>query len=155
MSKSDSKLTADRARELLSYSHETGALTWRVNRSSAKAGNVAGRINEDGYYRVKIDRVEHYAHRVIWLMVHGEFPAEEIDHVNRDPADNRLDNLRPATRAENSFNRGVQSSSKSGIKGVHWNKSSRSWLAILRGKYLGSFPSKELALAARQQAESF
>lgn len=151
MSKSDFKLTADRARELLAYDHETGALTWRVNRSRTKAGAAAGRINEDGYCRVKIDRVEHYAHRVIWLLVHGEFPTGEIDHINRSPADNRLVNLRPATRSANSFNRGVQSNSKSGVKGVHWNKSSRSWLATLRGKYLGSFPSQELALAARER----
>ena len=60
-------------------------------------------------------------HRVIYMMHHGELP-EMLDHINQDPADNRIENLRPATKSLNSQNRGAQSNTKWGMRGIHKDK---------------------------------
>ncbi|WP_395444039.1 HNH endonuclease signature motif containing protein [Caulobacter sp. UC70_42] len=58
------------------------------------------------------------AHRLAWLLTHGEWPEHEIDHINGDRSDNRLVNLRPATRQQNMINRRMHKSNKLGVKGV-------------------------------------
>lgn len=71
-----------------------------------------------GYVSITIDKRPYMAHRLAWLLTHGEWPEDEIDHINGDRSDNRLVNLRPATRQQNMINRRMHKSNKLGVKGV-------------------------------------
>ena len=101
---------------------------------------------------------KHLAHRLAWLYVHGEWPAEEIDHLNRVRSDNRISNLRLATQAENKQNTSLRRDSTSGHKGVSWHKRDKKWVAEIKlhGKkhYLGYFNNINDAIAARKSEES-
>lgn len=102
------KLTAERARELLSYNPETGELRRKTGRSGVR-GVIAGGIAYNGYRLVTIDGKSWYAHRVIYLIMTGEWPPDQMDHINRVRDDNRWENLRPVTALENSQNKGPPS----------------------------------------------
>jgi len=150
-------LTAERLRELLDYDPDTGVFTWRVWRGGrAKAGSRAGSRNTCGHVQIRINRRPHVAHRLAWLYVHGEWPVSEIDHINGVPHDNRIANLRLATRSQNMANIGVPSHNTSGIKGVEWDSQCRKWKACVRTKgkrvYLGLFSDKDEAAAAYRKA---
>ncbi|WP_292613113.1 HNH endonuclease signature motif containing protein, partial [Nitrobacter sp. 62-13] len=82
-------------RELLHYDPETGRFTWR---SGQKAGRAAGSIG-GRYVQIMIGKKNYLAHRLAWLYVHDSPPLEEIDHVNGDPRDNRINNLRLASKS--------------------------------------------------------
>ena len=96
-------------------------------------------------------------HRVV-LERMGFKDFKDTDHINRDRADNRRSNLRPATRTENGRNRGPQRNNKSGFKGVHWDKRLGKWQARIRvnGKniHLGYFDNLQDAISARLSAEA-
>ena len=112
---------AERLRALLQYDPETGVLRWAVSRRGrvARPGVVAGRPNRAGYIRVKIDGFSYAAHRIAWVIVHGERPRGDIDHINGDRADNRLANLRDVPRRVNRQNmRRALARSKTGLLGV-------------------------------------
>jgi len=110
--------TPERLHEL--FELRDGVLYRRVSTSSnACAGARAGNPHK-GYLRVKVDRRSYRAHRLIWVMCHGPIPdGMEVDHIDHNPTNNRTENLRLATNAENGRNRrGAQSNSRSGIRGV-------------------------------------
>lgn len=150
-------LTADKARELLSYNAETGVLRWRKPIGSAKAGAVAGCIKRSGYCYIKIAGKGYFAHRLAWLITFGEWPKEQLDHRNGDCHDNRLANLREATCAENQQNLPPRGSSTSGHLGVTWCKGSHKWQAriTLHGhlEHLGYFDDPERAALAYREAK--
>ena len=137
-------LTAERLREVLAYDQETGILTWKYQVSrNIKPGQVAGCINQYGYRKVAIDKKTMLVHRVIWAIVHGEFPNGLIDHINRDRLDNRISNLRIANDAQNAANKS-QSPGARNIRGVTRLKSGKFQAAIGGGrKYLGVFDTAE------------
>jgi len=95
-------LTRDRLKELLDYDLETGVLRWKVKPNRRiRVGSIAGTVNDFGYRIVPVDGRRYRAHRLIWLYAHGEWPKNDIDHINGRPDDNRLENLRDVTTAEN------------------------------------------------------
>jgi hypothetical protein len=150
-------LTADLVREYLSYNEATGAITWikRPYRLSAvRDGDKAGCATKAGYQVIRIGGANHLAHRIAWICFYGELPGSDIDHKNGDRADNRISNLRLATRAENCRNTKTQKNNKSGFKGVHLHKASGKWRASCKagGKqlHLGTFNTAEDASSARQ-----
>lgn len=147
-------LTQKRLKELLHYDSDTGMFTWRADRGSAKAGDVAGSVDSHGYIRINIDGRRYLAHRIAWLYTHGSFPPNDLDHVNHSVADNSIKNLRLATRSENQQNSGISSNNTSGFKGVHWDESNGKWRARARIGYknhhLGYFPTAEQASGAYQ-----
>jgi hypothetical protein len=111
-------MNAARLNELLHYCPESGVFTWKVNRGRlAKAGSIAGTA-QHGRVHIKADGRLHYAHRLAFLYMTGEFPSAEVDHIDGDPANNRWANLRPCTRDENLQNKKVSKSNKSGLLGV-------------------------------------
>lgn len=150
--------------DTLEYCQGTGVFTWRVNRGKARVGMCAGTTTARGYTKIGVGRDAFLAHRLAWLFAYGEFPTVDIDHINGNRADNRLCNLREATRAQNMQNlRGPVVTNKSGFLGVDFNKSSGSWRAQIRingvKKYLGVFDTPEKAnhayLLAKQNFHEF
>lgn len=129
-------LTQQRLRELLHYDGDTGLITrltdyGRWNRQ--KAGNVVGSMRRDGYMQVNIDGSMYLSHRVAWAYVHGKWPVNDIDHIDGNRTNNRISNLREATRGENLQNkRRAQSNSASGMLGVSWDKARSKWTAEIK-----------------------
>lgn len=111
------RLTADEARKLFHYDPETGVITRKTGR---RAGHVTGKPtpSRGNYCFIKHGKTTISAHRLAWLLHTGEWPPHQIDHINNNPADNRLCNLRPATVSENLRNRPRFRNNKLGVKGV-------------------------------------
>lgn len=120
-------ITAEFARMALDYNQCTGVFTWKAGRKFS--GKSAGSINSCGYKRIWIGNREFFAHRLAWLIVTGEWPKDEIDHINGVPGDNRWSNLREASRKQNQQNRRIHKSNRSGYKGVFKNRSGTTWSA--------------------------
>jgi hypothetical protein len=144
--------------KLFTYDPAVGGLTWLVDRrGGAKAGDRAGCLETNGYRRCKVKGKSHYEHRLIWLYVHGTLPTNHIDHINGARDDNRLSNLREATKAQNGANQGKHSNNTSGHKGIYRDKPTRKWKVQLNVDttriYLGCFTNLEDAIAARSAAE--
>lgn len=132
--------------------HAAGKLFWLHGRRGTARGSEAGSLMKDGYSYVKLDGVRYPTHRVIWKMVTGFDPSEEIDHINGEKSENGFSNLREASRCENSRNCKVPTANTSGFKGASFNKGRRKWQAQISfgGKtlYLGLFDSVEMAHSA-------
>jgi hypothetical protein len=140
--------------ELLSYNKETGLFTWRKPGKGRRASkSIAGCQRPDGYYRISINKKLYYAHRLAWLYVYGRWPTQHIDHINGDPSDNRIDNLREADPHQNGGNKKIQKSSGTGVKGVCFDKRRNNYVAYIspggKRKTLGQFPTIEEAKTAR------
>ena len=135
------------------FSYADGKLLWRKKTSrKTVVGNEAGTFRRnDGYRQIMIDRKIYRTHRLIFLYHHGWIP-EIIDHVNQDPTDNRIENLRSATRIENAYNCVMRPDNTSGTKGVIWCKNKRKWVARLyadrRCVNLGRFANMQDAINA-------
>lgn len=99
-------ITQEELKESLHYDPDTGIFTWRKSKGPAKKGTVAGKIYKSHpYIKIGVCRHSIDAHRLAWLYVYGEWPTMDIDHINRDPTDNRICNLRHVSRSENNRNR--------------------------------------------------
>ena len=135
---------------LFNYDKDSGLLTYRNDTKNKHSGDVAGKKNSDGYLQVKIGKRNYKIHRLVWLYVHGAWPADLIDHINGDRTDNRICNLREATNTQNLMNSKVQARNTCGEKGVTWRERDKRWIAACRanGKqnYLGSFFSADEAI---------
>ena len=152
-------LTQETLKSLFHYCPDTGIFTRLVRTSSnARTGDVAGHLNKiNGYATIKVNRKIYLAHRLAWLYVYGNFPPDELDHINRVKSDNRIENLRIATHAENMQNQSIRSDNKSGNVGVSWHKVTQKWSAYItlskKQTHIGTFHSIEDAIAARKAAE--
>ena len=152
------ELTAEYLRSILHYDPETGIFTWKVRTSNrVKVGDVAGSPDDLGYLLISIQNRNYKAHRLAWLYVYGEWPKDQIDHINRDRADNRIENLREVTNKQNQQNTSKSSRNTSGHTGVRWHKQNSRWQArIMHNQkeiYLGCFTDIEDAVAARKAGE--
>ena len=150
-------LTANQARELLTYDPDTGSFFWAATRNNrTRKGQEAGSLSDEGYVCVKVGGRSYKAHRLAWLMSYGEWPAEQIDHIDHCRSNNRLENLRQVTHVDNHRNKSLRVVNTSGVTGVHWSKGY--WIARIGvfGKrvHLGQFRSLDAAAAARKEAEA-
>lgn len=128
-------------REFFAYNPRTGELRYRPRarhwfKSDRlwKAWNAqfSGKIGtgfSNSYRLIAVNQRRYLAHRVIWAMMMGEWPQEEIDHINQDRSDNRWRNLRAATRSQNACNITMPSNNTSGVMGVHWWETGQLWQA--------------------------
>lgn len=165
-------LTQDHLKRLLDYDPATGAFTWKYRpwlagtRASGwnrrYPGTSAGCTDDDGYIVIAItgpdgEKHTYFAHQLAWLYAHGVF-IPQIDHKNRTKNDNRLDNLREATTAQNGWNVGLSSRNKSGVKGVNWHKASNAWIVRTSTpsgvRYWGTTDDLEMAAAIAYEANA-
>lgn len=152
------ELSAEELRSILDYEPETGIFTWKVSTSRrVKVGAVAGCQNVLGYLQIRVQSRLYLAHRLAWLYHFGEWPTDQIDHVNRVRTDNRIANLRDVSQKQNSQNRSKSSTNTSGHTGVYWHKRDSKWVATImhnqKNIHLGYFSILEDAIAARKAAE--
>ena len=151
MSKRDSTLTQERLKELLHYDPETGVFTRRTSRGGELAGAIAGCPVWTGYTKICVDKTNYLAHRLAWFYVYGDFPSEEIDHINGVRTDNFIKNLRHVSSRVNKENkRFAQSNSKSGALGASPFRGGFRARIFVNGreKHLGTFNTAEAAHAA-------
>lgn len=133
-------LSQSRLKELMSYDPDSGVFTRLIDCNRSKKGEAVSCKHNKGYFRVSIDGTRYLLHRLAFLFMEGRMP-DEIDHINGDRSDNRWANLRECCSRQNKFN--MTSRSKSGVKGVYWNKEKEKWQAQLsidgKVKFLGRF----------------
>lgn len=169
-------ITPDLARRLLKYDPNTGKLWWRARTpdmfengrygrkancsrwNTCRAGEEAlATVSPRGYRRGTINGAKVLAHRIIWLIVYGEWP-EVIDHINGNRLDNRIINLRNSTPSGNMHNKRMSINNTSGCTGVSYNKSRGKWKAYIYhdgdNHWLGYFGKFEDAKKARSEAET-
>lgn len=115
--------------ELFDYHPVTGILYWK-NHIRMK-GKEAGGVDNSGYIRVRIKNKKYLIHRIIWTIVHGDIDGGEIDHINGNKSDNRIDNLRLCSRSENCMNRGLFKTNKLGVKGVIYHQTMKKYKASI------------------------
>lgn len=159
------ELTQEYLKQILHYDPLTGIFTWLEFRGNNRIspGDIAGSFHPRGYRKITIDEIPYSAHRLAWFYVHGRWPQKELDHKNRQRSDNRIDNLREATRFENRQNQGIRPSNTSGFIGVSWRKDVNKWQAKIGVKkkyiHLGLFDSAEDAgkayATAKQKLHTF
>ncbi len=161
-------------RECFEY-HRDGTFTWKVrpehhfvskrgmNIFNAKyTGRNVGSVVEDDpglfYLHTSIGNRKLKVHRLVWIFHHGEIKdGMEIDHINHDGTDNRIENLRVVNSTDNKRNKTKQRNNTSGKNGVYWVKKVNKWRAIIyicgKGKHLGYFKDLDSAAKARLKAE--
>lgn len=148
-------ITQERIKELFDY-RDDGNLVRKVTvQSRSMAGQVAGGVTGEGRVLVSVDYRRYKAHRLVWLWHHGTMPPE-IDHIDGNPSNNRIENLRAVTHAQNMKNSKMPVTNTTGYKGVRYHKGNAKWTAQIsinnRSKYLGSFESPEDAAEAYRSA---
>ena len=172
------ELTAEIVRDLLDYNPDTGDLFWKERplkyfkkEIDARKWNAKWSDKKAFTYKTKDYRSKHVriankegsifgkrylTHRIIWLHYYGCWPKDQIDHINHDPTDNRIINLRDVTASENQRNRTLQKNNKVGHSGIYWDKESKKYRAqIHNGKHcknLGNYDNLEEAIKARELA---
>ena len=156
-------LTAERASTLLTYDPDSGEMKWKVQRGNAyPPGTRCGSICRTGHgymcLVVKVDGKTYKLARLAWLINYGKWPVGQIDHIDLNPLNNAISNLRECTASQNCANRRYRSGATSGFKGVTYRKRERRWCAQVRsgGKlmYWKLFTTKEEAAEAYIKASS-
>lgn len=146
-------MTAKKIREIASYDPSTGVFTAMVSRPPCRVGDQIGAPGTGGYVQATIFGETYLLHRLAWLYMTGEWPADQIDHHNRNRGDNRWDNLRPATNGQNGIASGATWGAL-GIRGVYLttkNGKTR-YRAVLARTHIGYFRTPEEARAAYVRA---
>lgn len=141
------------------FEYDNGKLIWRDDAGrKTRKGKVAGHSGTKGYTSIWLSGRKYFAHRIIWEMHNGPITGGlEIDHINHNPGDNRIENLRLTNRGGNLKNKSKYHSNSSGVTGVNWRKDKRKWQAKIRVNkkfiHLGYFNDILDAELARKKAE--
>jgi hypothetical protein len=150
----DKTALAQVVREKLRYDPETGHFFWLVFGKGIKRDR-AGCLAPNGHRYIGVSGRRILESHLAWLFIYGDWPEEEVDHVNQNPSDNRAVNLRAAGRSLNNANKHVRRDSSSGIKGVY-QLPKGNWCAYLvyagKKKHLGVFATWQEASAAYAKA---
>lgn len=159
---------ADACRKFLEYDPVSGVIRWKFRPGDTigerrfngqMGGKVAGRVDGHGRLRISIKVLgrQRYmqGHRIAWLLSFGWWPPGDIDHINHNPLDNRLVNLRSVSHAENQRNLSLSKANKSGAVGVGWCRRSGKWRSRVminkKDHHLGLFDSVEDASEAARR----
>lgn len=139
------KITPSDVRKLFDYDPLTGGLSWKPRTpdmfsngkygadrvcaawNARHAGRVPGTANTNGHIQILVHKRLRLAHQLIWAMVTDEWPSMDIDHIDCERSNNKWNNLRLATKVENTANRKATVRNKSGLKCVSFDKKSGRW----------------------------
>ena len=152
-------ITQKQLKNILHYDKETGVFTWlsSVVMRKVKPGSIAGTVNKEGYRQLSIYGKSLYVHRLAFLYMLGYMPEGDVDHIDRNPSNNRWVNLREVSRSCNMRNCGNREDNVTGVKGVCWHKTNGRWVASIRINrrdiHLGSFNDFTEAVSGRLAAE--
>lgn len=163
-----SEITPEMLRQALAYNPNTGVLNWKYRemphlsecQRSAWNRKFAGRqaftrVDRDGYFKGVVFNRPFLAHRVAWAIYHGQWPIYVLDHINGDPGDNRICNLRDVSRSANQKNMKLPIDNTSGAVGVQFVPRLNKWRARIgtaSGEiHIGVFADKSMAIEARQK----
>jgi hypothetical protein len=135
-------------KNFIKYDPTSGELHWKEDRGNqfAKKGSRAGYKHARGYIYIEFNGNAHAAHRLAWFLHYGEWPKQQLDHINGDRADNRIENLRDVTARNNSSNTRKHRAGKK--LGSCLDKESGKFLSSIsfkRNIYLGRFKTEEEA----------
>lgn len=124
-------LTAERLREVLDYNLETGVFLRKAARGNDHliGKPTSQKPRKNGYLTIRVDGVMYYAQRLAWLHFYGSWPVNQAEHRNTVKIDNRISNLRDATKSQNRANISAHKNSATGIKGVNWDVKSKKFRA--------------------------
>jgi len=154
----------EQLKHYLEYNAGTGVFTRKITTSSnALAGSVAGSKDRLGYIIIRICGKSYKAHRLAWLYINGAMPVKHLDHINGNPSDNRIANLRECLPSENQQNAKRRTDNASGYAGVSFHKASQKWMASIRlnkkTKHVGVFETPieahEAYLEAKKELHKF
>lgn len=151
-------ISYERVRELFEYDPEEGVLYNKTNRRGRSlAGSVAGNPRTDSYLQLCIDGKMYRVNRIVWLWYYGYLPENLIDHKDQDKTNNRIDNLREASKQCNTINVSRFKNNTSGIRGVSYDSRVGKWFAQIKVNkkkiFLTQSTSKLEAACARLAAE--
>ena len=138
------------------FEYKDGELLWKIDRHSNKVkGKIVGYFSKTSKKGVRINGKSYLIHRLIFMMFYGYFP-KEVDHIDNNPYNNKIENLREATRIQNQYNIRKPITNSSGFKNVSWNKKSQKWGVRIqfnkKAKHIGVFDDIELADLVAQEA---
>jgi len=151
-------ITKERLSELVTYNPDSGLFVCAKNRkgSKNKAGVVLGSLNKCGHIQNQLDSRRYLAHRLAFLAMTGSMPTGVVDHINRNPSDNRWSNLRDVTQVENGHNQNRDPrNNRTGYVGVYrWKGGYRAKLVVGQKQiHLGTFDDPATAAAAYRAAK--
>lgn len=158
------------AGQFVDYFPETGEFIWKRRDAchfraekfqkiwnTKFAGKSAGCFRADGYRVIRLHDKLYLGHRLAWALHFGEWPDKFIDHIDGNPSNNMIENLRVVDRYGNNTNCKIKGNNTSGCTGVWWHSANRKWIAEIKshGKkmHIGSFANLEDAAEARKKAE--
>jgi hypothetical protein len=145
-------------REILNYDPDTGIFIWKNNFHKSRIGKVAGCLSKQGYRYIGISGENNLAHRLAWQYIYGVLPTNNIDHINCNKDDNRINNLRDVTHAQNKQNMISPLKGNSlGVLGVYYDLRRNRYYAAVKTngvkKYLGTYKTAEEAYTAYVEAK--
>jgi len=137
-------MTSEELHEFFEY--KDGNLYWKTNRGNKRCiGKKAGSKCKNGYEHIQINYKYIYTHRAIFLFHHGYLP-KIIDHIDGNPLNNKIENLREVNAFQNAWNTKTKVG-VSGVRGITWDKAHKKWLAQLTANnkkiHIGRFKSLE------------
>lgn len=142
----DRNIIPDSVKDVFSYDPITGTVSWKVARGTKSIGADAGTVNKLGYLRIQYAKRMYLAHRIAWFLHYGTQPPIVLDHVDGNPSNNRINNLREATPSQNMQNASTQVG-KSGVKNIAWKRNA--WTVRFsvdgRRREFGRFQNLDLA----------
>jgi len=151
MQRTDQIFSQQNLKELFDY--KDGNLYWKKSKGRRIAGTLAG-TKSHTYCQVCINYVLYRNHRLIWIYHNNECP-KEIDHINGNTFDNRIENLRNCSKSQNQFNKKISKNNTSSIKGISWSKQKKKWRARIsvdgQEKHIGFFDCLKKAEKAISQ----
>lgn len=124
-------LTKIKLDSYLRYDAESGQFFWHISGKGRRKSLLAGSANLAGYIVIRIEGINYMAHQLAWLTVYGAWPKLELDHIDRSPGNNRIENLREVLHPTNAYNTKIKANNSSGIRGVFWSTAHNLWVVQL------------------------
>jgi hypothetical protein len=141
------------------FEYKDGIIYWKKNTAyQSKVGQKIGtKSHQNGYLRVQLHKKQYFVHRIIFTMFYGFIPTE-VDHIDGNPGNNKIENLRNVSRTQNCINTRLRTTNKSGFKNVSWSKTMKKWSVQIRinkkNIYFGWYDDIELADLVAQEARN-